>query len=48
MTNHERALKTYKEIQRRKEEAAKKAKVVNNAYFYDSVYRCKHNAEVER
>jgi len=46
--NHERALKTHKELQRRKEEKMKKEKITNNGYFYDSVFRSKHRAEVER
>ena len=48
MTNHERALRTYREIQRRKAEKAKREKVNCNGYFYDSVFRSKHRAEVER
>lgn len=48
MTNHERALKTFQELQRRKQEKAKISKINCNAYFYDSVFRSKHRAEVER
>jgi len=48
MTNHERALKTYQELQKRKTEKAKISKINCNGYFYDSVYRSKHRAEVER
>jgi len=48
MTNHERALKTYEELQRRKTAKKKLVKINCNGYFYDSVYRSKHRAEVER
>lgn len=48
MTNHERAQKTYDELQRRREKKAKISKIDNNSYFYDSVFRSKHRAEVER
>lgn len=48
MTNREKALKTYQELQRRKALKAKKIAWENNQYFYNSVYRSKHRAEVER
>lgn len=40
MTNHERALKTYQELQRRKAEKAKKAKSDAQAFRQDTFYKC--------
>jgi len=39
-TNHERALKTYQELQKRKEDKAKKVKQDVQAFRQDTFYKC--------
>ena len=51
MTNHEKALKTFKEIQRRKIEKARKLESDLDGYMQDSFYKCfnsRHDLKIYR